>query len=71
MRRTELIRKIAQEAKRQGVEWESTGGGTRHEMFRLGSAKIPVPRHDEIGNRTTEDILHECQAELGKSWWRK
>jgi hypothetical protein len=71
VKRTELIRKISREAKRQGVSWTPTGEGARHETFWLGSTKIPVPRHDEIGERTTEDILHECQTELGKGWWRK
>jgi hypothetical protein len=70
MRREELVRKIRREAKRQGISWESTGGGGRHETFWLGASKIPIPRHAEIGERTTEDILHECEDELGKGWWR-
>ena len=69
MRRTELIRKIRQEAKRQGVAWKQVEGA-RHDTFWLGKVKIPIPRHAEIGQRTTEDILHECEAELGKGWWR-
>ena len=71
MNRVELIRWIRREAQRQGVSFESTGAGSRHELFMLGAVKIPIPRHVEIGKRTTEDILHECQAELGKGWWRK
>lgn len=66
VRRSELIR---QEARRQGVEWKQVDG-TKHDTFWLGSVKIPIPRHAEIGQRTTEDILHECEAELGKGWWR-
>jgi hypothetical protein len=71
MRRAELINRISKAAEQQGVSFRSTGGGTRHELFMLGAIKIPIPRHAEIGKRTTEDILHECQAELGKGWWRK
>ena len=70
MRRSELIKKIRQETRRQGVEWKQVEGA-KHDTFWLGSAKIPIPRHAEIGQRTTEDILHECEAELGKGWWRK
>lgn len=44
--------------------------GAKHDTFWLGSVKVPIPRHAEIGQRTTEDILHECEAELGKGWWR-
>jgi hypothetical protein len=71
VKRTELIKKIRREARRQGVQWKSAGGHGPHETFWLGAAKIPVPRHAEIGERTTQDILHECEAELGKGWWRK
>jgi hypothetical protein len=51
------------------VEWRQVEGA-KHDTFWLGSVKIPIPRHAEIGQRTTEDILHECEAELGKGWWR-
>jgi hypothetical protein len=71
VKRTELIKRISQAAQQQGVTFASTGGGARHEMFMLGATKIPIPRHVDIGQRTTEDILHECQPELGKGWWRK
>jgi hypothetical protein len=71
MKRTELVRKIQREAKRQGVSWKPDGGSGPHECFWLGSTKIPIPRHNEIGERTAQDILHECQDELGDGWWRK
>jgi len=69
--RVELIRWIRREAQRQGVSFESTGTGSRHELFMPGAVRIPVPRPVEIGKRTNEDILHECQAELGSGRWRK
>jgi hypothetical protein len=69
MRRTELIKMIRREAKRQGVSFSSTEGG-EHSAILLGKVKIPVPRHAEIGYRTTQDILHECEQKLGKGWWR-
>jgi hypothetical protein len=58
MRRATLIRKIRRAAQRQGIPFGSTGVGTRHELFLLGST--------EIGERITEDIFHECQSELGE-----
>lgn len=70
MKRTELIRKISREAKRQGVSWEAAEGA-RHDTFWLGGIKIPIPRHTEISVRTTEDIPHECEEKLGRGWWRK
>ncbi len=71
MRRTELIRKIRREATRQNIRFVSKGGTKGpHEVFWLGAAKIPIPRHREISERTAQDILHECETELGKGWWR-
>jgi hypothetical protein len=69
VKRSELVRKIRQEARRQGVAWKAVEGG-KHDTFWLGAIKIPIPRPAEIGKRTSEDILHECEAELGKGWWR-
>jgi len=69
--RAELIRRISRAAQQQGVVFKSTGLGSRHELFMLGTTKIPIPRHAEIGKRTSEEILHECQGELGKGWWRR
>jgi hypothetical protein len=71
MRRTELVRKIQREARRQGVTWEPAGTSGPHECFWLGASKIPIPRHREISERTAEDILHECQDQLGEGWWRQ
>ncbi len=42
MRRSELIKKIRQEARRQGVEWKQVEGA-KHDTFWLGSVKIPIP----------------------------
>ena len=47
MKRSELILKIRQEARRQGVAWEPVEGA-KHDTFWLGSVKIPIPRHTEI-----------------------
>ena len=65
VRRSELIKKIRQEAKRQRVMWKQVKGA-KHDTFWLRSVKIPIPRHAEIGQRTIEEILHECAVELGK-----
>jgi len=41
VRRSELIKKIRQEARRQGVMWKQVEGA-RHDTFWLGSVKIPI-----------------------------
>jgi hypothetical protein len=53
-----------QQARRQGVEWRQAEGA-KHDTFWLGSVKIP--RHAEIGQRTTEDILQARPGGRGLS----
>lgn len=57
MNRSQLIRKIREEAARQGVSVKEVQGA-RHDILWPGSVKIPIRRHAEIGQRTTQDILH-------------
>lgn len=33
--------------------------------------KIPIARHNEIGNRMAEVIYKGAAAKLGKDWWKK
>jgi hypothetical protein len=44
MKRSELIKRIRQEAGRQGVAWKAVEGA-KHDTFWFGSVKIPIPRH--------------------------
>lgn len=70
MRRRDIIRAIKAEAARQGTTWELTREGSNHTVFQLGSTKIPIPRHVEIGPGTTEAIFKQTEPELGRRWWR-
>jgi hypothetical protein len=69
MKRRNLIRKIAQEAMRQGVEWKVHREGANHTIYLLGGTRIPIPRHNEIGERLALAILAEAEGELGRRWW--
>lgn len=70
MKRRELVKRIRAEAKAQGVEWSFTREGGRHEVYSLDGLVIPVPRHAEINEITAQGIMKECEAKLGKGWWR-
>ena len=37
----------------------------------LTLASSPIPRHSELGETFAVDVFKECQAALGKGWWRK
>jgi hypothetical protein len=70
VKRRDIIKAIRTEAKRQDVEWSVLREGANHTVYRLGSTRIPVPRHNEIGPGLTEQIFSETEAELGRRWWR-
>jgi hypothetical protein len=69
MKRRDLIRKIAQEAMRQGVEWKVHREGANHTIYLLGGTRIPIPRHTEIGERLALAIFVQAEGELGRRWW--
>jgi hypothetical protein len=70
-RRRDVIRRISARAAEVGVEWVLDREGSNHSVYRLGGLMIPIPRHSEIGERTTQDIYRECAEVLGKGWWRR
>ena len=70
MKKRDLIKKIALEAKGQGVGWTFVRYGAKHDVYQLGSEIIPIPRTTEIKEPTAEGIFKECSPELGQGWWR-
>jgi hypothetical protein len=61
---------IAAEADRQGPVFEIEREGSNHTIYRLGTIRVPVPRHGEVGSGLTEAILKECEPVLGRRWWK-
>jgi hypothetical protein len=70
VKRRQLIKRIADQAKTASIEWRQEREGSNHTLCRLGNTMIPIPRHSEIDDRLAERILKECEAELGERWWR-
>ncbi len=71
MRRAELLRRIARASRRKQLTLKKEREGKRHEIWQCGSARFPVPRHNEINEFTAEAIMKDLEGELGKDWWRK
>ncbi|HEU4399856.1 MAG TPA: hypothetical protein VFU54_18695 [Actinomycetota bacterium] len=69
MKRRDLIRKLAEEAKRRGVEWKVHREGANHTIYLLGGTRIPIPRHTEVGERLAQAIFAQAEGELGRRWW--
>ncbi len=36
----------------------------------LDGLRIPIHRHNEVIERTATRIYKECEAKLGKDWWK-
>ncbi len=67
----DIVRRITAEAKRQGLDFVLDREGANHTIYVLDGVIIPIPRHREVNERTTEGIYRECQEKLGKGWWRR
>ena len=67
----DIVKRIAEEAKRQGLDFVLDREGANHTIYVLDGVLIPIPRHREVNERTTEGIYRECQEKLGKGWWRR
>jgi hypothetical protein len=63
--------KIRSAAGRQGKGWTLQREGGDHEIWQCGSIRVPIGRHNEIGEHLAERIRRELEGELGKGWWRR
>ena len=70
MKRRDLIKRIAAEARQTNIEWMVIREGANHSLYQLGRVMIPIPRHSEIGAGLTEAIFKQCEPELGERWWK-
>lgn len=69
-KRTEVIKKIRRAAQARGMLFAELREGASHTIYSLDGLMIPVGRHNELTNRYAEDVYRECEAKLGKGWWR-
>lgn len=70
MKRRDLIGKIATAASQHSLNWGLVRNSANHDVYSLEGLLIPIPRHNEIGERLAVEIFKECQPKLGKGWWR-
>lgn len=61
---------ITKAAKAHGLTFEVVREGGNHTVYSLDGLRIPIARHGEIPERTTQDIYSECEPKLGKEWWK-
>ncbi|MBT8223990.1 MAG: type II toxin-antitoxin system HicA family toxin [Dactylosporangium sp.] len=70
VKRTDLLRKIADAASAANIEFTLVREGGSHSIFQCGSQRVVVPRHREINELTTRGILRDLDDQLGKDWWK-
>jgi hypothetical protein len=68
VRRSAVIKKIRQGAKRAGVDVEMYEL-TRHIGLRCGTVATTIPRHSEIADQLAEAIFRQLAPALGERWW--
>lgn len=69
MKRYAVIKKLRNEARRQGLEFEAIAL-TKHDAYRVGNTTRTLGRHREIDDLAARKFFDQYQAELGKGWWR-
>ena len=70
-RRKLIIKKLRQAAKQRGLDFYLLRQGSRHEVYCLDGLRDTIPRHNEVSERTTLDIINGERAETRKGgWWQ-
>lgn len=64
-----LLREIRKAAALAGVDFVLHRKGKKHAIYHLGSTvMLPIP-HSQIPGRIRQEILRQCEPELGQRWW--
>ena len=71
MKRDELLRRARRAAHKRGIAWTLVRQGADHEIWQCGSARVVIPRHQEINEGTAVDVQRRLETELGKEWWQR
>ncbi|MGL5859591.1 MAG: type II toxin-antitoxin system HicA family toxin [Angustibacter sp.] len=58
MKRRDLMKQLAKQAKAEGVELEVAEGGN-HTRVKIGDRRSTVPRHSEVNELTAKAILRQ------------
>ena len=61
MKRRDLMKRLAQIAKAQGMEMRLTEGGN-HTKVSIGTRTEMVPRHNEINEMTAKAIIRQLEG---------
>lgn len=63
MKRAELLKKLKDTAKNNGLKLEFIREGANHSLYRIGNWEFPVARHTEINENTARDTIKRAEKE--------
>lgn len=66
MKRKELIKKLDEAAKANGLRLEFVREGANHSLYRIGTWQFPIVRHNEIVDVDAKSLLKRAAAESPK-----
>lgn len=69
MNRRQVIKKVQDEARRQGLDCQ-TVEMTRHTAIVVAGVKTGIGRHNEVPERTAQSIWKQFEGVFGERWWR-
>ena len=61
MKRVRLIKSLRALADAEQVAFVVVREGAKHELWRFGDVMIPIPRHNEIVERTAMSIIKQAR----------
>ena len=63
-KRSELLRQLRVLARDEGLPLDYIREGSRHTLFSIGRARVVVPRHREVNERTAQALLGQVRKEV-------
>lgn len=69
-KKRDVLRIIKAAANSRSIEFSFLRHGAGHDIWRLGTKNIPIPRHTELDGSLTILLFKECEKVFGNDWWR-
>lgn len=69
-KKRDVLRIIKAAEDSRSIEFSFLRHGAGHDIWRLGTKNIPIPRHTELDGSLTILLFKECEKVFGNDWWR-
>ena len=69
-KKRDVLRIIKTAAESRSVKFSLLRHGAGHDIWRLGTKNIPIPRHNELDGSLTMLLFKKCEEIFGNDWWR-